>query len=107
MIRRPPRSTLFPYTTLFRSVVERERHSEALAGGLGGFAPAGGQRRDLEVIRERLQGRNVRLRRPAAIRIRTDDADADFLGHDALLNMYRAIFHPPDPRAKTKSSRFC
>src|SRR2546429_6933420 len=28
MIRRPPRSTLFPYTTLFRSVpdVPRERH---------------------------------------------------------------------------------
>src|SRR2546429_3969280 len=24
MIRRPPRSTLFPYTTLFRSVVRRE-----------------------------------------------------------------------------------
>src|ERR1051326_8077737 len=30
MIRRPPRSTLFPYTTLFRSVVEqiRRRRSE-------------------------------------------------------------------------------
>src|SRR2546430_12959813 len=25
MIRRPPRSTLFPYTTLFRSLVERFR----------------------------------------------------------------------------------
>src|SRR5256885_10014660 len=25
MIRRPPRSTLFPYTTLFRSVVDRDR----------------------------------------------------------------------------------
>src|SRR2546425_6229289 len=25
MIRRPPRSTLFPYTTLFRSLVEEER----------------------------------------------------------------------------------
>src|SRR5439155_13313488 len=25
IIRRPPRSTLFPYTTLFRSVVENER----------------------------------------------------------------------------------
>src|SRR3712207_7715451 len=25
MIRRPPRSTLFPYTTLFRSAVERAR----------------------------------------------------------------------------------
>src|ERR1039457_7490956 len=27
MIRRPPRSTLFPYTTLFRSVFYRERHA--------------------------------------------------------------------------------
>src|SRR5260370_31653163 len=26
MIRRPPRSTLFPYTTLFRSVQASERH---------------------------------------------------------------------------------
>src|SRR2546428_9988071 len=25
MIRRPPRSTLFPYTTLFRSIVKTER----------------------------------------------------------------------------------
>src|SRR5258706_11705353 len=27
MIRRPPRSTLFPYTTLFRSVVARVEHA--------------------------------------------------------------------------------
>src|SRR6266699_7196911 len=26
MIRRPPRSTLFPYTTLFRSMAGRHRH---------------------------------------------------------------------------------
>src|SRR5438874_8101314 len=26
MIRRPPRSTLFPYTTLFRSGVEHQQH---------------------------------------------------------------------------------
>src|SRR2546430_5753468 len=35
MIRRPPRSTLFPYTTLFRSADERhlaERHHPAVAG---------------------------------------------------------------------------
>src|SRR2546430_10147869 len=29
MIRRPPRSTLFPYTTLFRSLVLRHRRSAA------------------------------------------------------------------------------
>src|SRR3712207_7580846 len=38
MIRRPPRSTLFPYTTLFRSEVR------AVAGGVGGGRPAGGRR---------------------------------------------------------------
>src|SRR4051794_41256628 len=29
MIRRPPRSTLFPYTTLFRSLVHESEHSES------------------------------------------------------------------------------
>src|SRR3989442_10138247 len=28
MIRRPPRSTLFPYTTLFRSAAEREEQEQ-------------------------------------------------------------------------------
>src|SRR5687767_15894666 len=33
MIRRPPRSTLFPYTTLFRSdVLERTLYNAAIAG---------------------------------------------------------------------------
>src|SRR3989449_3792532 len=31
MIRRPPRSTLFPYTTLFRSERERQERAEAEA----------------------------------------------------------------------------
>src|SRR5256885_11044685 len=30
MIRRPPRSTLFPYTTLFRSIRERSRPANAI-----------------------------------------------------------------------------
>src|SRR5256885_13104312 len=30
MIRRPPRSTLFPYTTLFRSGIADERHPPAV-----------------------------------------------------------------------------
>src|SRR5256885_11933336 len=32
MIRRPPRSTLFPYTTLFRSSGRPRRHRPALTG---------------------------------------------------------------------------
>src|SRR3712207_8764329 len=34
MIRRPPRSTLFPYTTLFRSLAARRRDWELLRDGL-------------------------------------------------------------------------
>src|SRR5256885_3228864 len=39
MIRRPPRSTLFPYTTLFRSRVEQRR------GAITPLADVGGERR--------------------------------------------------------------
>src|SRR5260370_28126203 len=35
MIRRPPRSTLFPYTTLFRSVRKHQRRTIGLLDQLG------------------------------------------------------------------------
>src|SRR2546426_5732784 len=38
MIRRPPRSTLFPYTTLFRSVVFMEHPSHRTDRALHGLA---------------------------------------------------------------------
>src|SRR3989442_3280438 len=44
MIRRPPRSTLFPYTTLFRSHVDEQAYREpdtADVLGLGFRAPRG------------------------------------------------------------------
>src|SRR3712207_6967274 len=44
MIRRPPRSTLFPYTTLFRSAHESESLSRR-GDRLSVFAPAGMARR--------------------------------------------------------------
>src|SRR2546422_11627245 len=36
MIRRPPRSTLFPYTTLFRSLMDFTELSDLAAARLGG-----------------------------------------------------------------------
>src|SRR2546429_2482981 len=41
MIRRPPRSTLFPYTTLFRSL--RSDEDEPAVRYLGGGRPGGGE----------------------------------------------------------------
>src|SRR2546425_5931840 len=49
MIRRPPRSTLFPYTTLFRS--HRPRR---VLGHAGGAHPPG----DLRAVLERQAGRS-------------------------------------------------
>src|SRR3712207_8429212 len=59
MIRRPPRSTLFPYTTLFRSRSElrgraRHRVRGASAGRLP--VPAGARVRDHDVGRGRRPG---------------------------------------------------
>src|SRR3712207_8992521 len=39
MIRRPPRSTLFPYTTLFRSVVHLETDALGRVDGRSGRGP--------------------------------------------------------------------
>src|SRR2546430_10486784 len=42
MIRRPPRSTLFPYTTLFRSRVRLRDRGGCRPCGEGAVLPAGG-----------------------------------------------------------------
>src|SRR5258708_26849290 len=54
MIRRPPRSTLFPYTTLFRSVfnIPGERISLLDALGLAGDLTFYGRRDNVLIIRE-------------------------------------------------------
>src|SRR2546426_6798755 len=41
MIRRPPRSTLFPYTTLFRSEPDRVRPERSPRRGAGGVRTRG------------------------------------------------------------------
>src|SRR5690349_23509014 len=46
MIRRPPRSTLFPYTTLFRSPFECRQ-----TAGTDGFAPGSGAEQPLALSR--------------------------------------------------------
>src|SRR2546427_1010609 len=52
MIRRPPRSTLFPYTTLFRSLrrlaLAPEKAARNLARGIGFLLVVHGQRRSEE-----------------------------------------------------------
>src|SRR3989442_9128643 len=61
MIRRPPRSTLFPYTTLFRSAHHRVTAAavgladlgDVVPPGLWAPGPAAQHPRDLRVLRDR------------------------------------------------------
>src|SRR5688572_31633401 len=49
MIRRPPRSTLFPYTTLFRSRIFEQTFFEALLGPAGRRAHYAGKQANASV----------------------------------------------------------
>src|SRR5206468_2225186 len=91
-------------------IVEGGRHAKERAGRVGRFSSAGGQRRDLEVIRERPQGGNVRLRRPSAIRVGADDADTNPLGstlahHDQATTFMRSRCRISLASASTASAR--
>src|SRR5205807_9603214 len=92
-------------------IVECGRYAEKLARGVGGFASRGRQGRDLEVIYERPQRGNVRLRRPAALRIGADDADTNPLGSTLAHHDQATTFMPSRVRisaasASTASARF-
>src|SRR2546430_8746492 len=51
MIRRPPRSTLFPYTTLFRSVTSPQDLDEHFRAALGELPPPAGSRDPADPVR--------------------------------------------------------
>src|SRR2546425_4581606 len=75
MIRRPPRSTLFPYTTLFRSVLEDANvgelrgHVEGQVDGVG----AGGGRGDVRRVVDRLAEPAGKLRGADSQLIRSEE----------------------------------
>src|SRR3712207_9205520 len=61
MIRRPPRSTLFPYTTLFRSVLGLVHRPDRAAGGRAPEPVQWRQRRDQLSQVIRLDRKSTRL----------------------------------------------
>src|SRR2546429_8468719 len=84
MIRRPPRSTLFPYTTLFRSDVDAcTQHSDRAAVGIhrslmpDGINPAGHSAGDDEATHGQVPAKTLRhLRAIEGWPARPNDAEA-------------------------------
>src|SRR5260221_2822202 len=87
MIRRPPRSTLFPYTTLFRSLLDGRR--------AGGVDRADGDARRVPRVRPGAAPRDapVHLARRVAV-LRPAPVRADVLGARQALGLRRR----PAPR---------
>src|SRR5438874_7154137 len=72
MIRRPPRSTLFPYTTLFRSTIDVVAHAErGGVGDVGMLEQAVGelQRRDVHPARSEEHTSELQSRRDLVCRL--------------------------------------
>src|SRR3712207_7552590 len=102
MIRRPPRSTLFPYTTLFRSPPQELRRQVRLRGGRGGprlLARVGGGGARVPAG----SGRDAGLHRGAA---RSEEHTSElqsrqYLVCRLLLEKNKTRGSPPSPRVAT------
>src|SRR3712207_8159685 len=82
MIRRPPRSTLFPYTTLFRSArlrrPEREEAARALVDVARGPQPAVADEREHERRRPRPRRRAGMMQDRKSTRLNSSHANISY-----------------------------
>src|SRR2546429_8349825 len=92
MIRRPPRSTLFPYTTLFRSLLSLRRVDDlGMELDRVELAPLVGHRGD-RAVRGRAEGAEPLRRTEDGVAVAHPDGDAAVrVGLDALEEPARAL----------------
>src|SRR3712207_8090135 len=79
MIRRPPRSTLFPYTTLFRSSADPDRGAQAR------LQPAGGASAVTTVTEPGLRSRPAVLWISTAARVRSEEHTSELQSRQYLV----------------------
>src|SRR3989449_10295543 len=104
MIRRPPRSTLFPYTTLFRSRVSRcgsgETHERLLGQDLEWRTVVRASQPLAELVELPQHGETTRRELPRPPEPRERERVLDALG-DRLGGPRRPILFPPGPPSPT------
>src|SRR2546430_13553073 len=79
MIRRPPRSTLFPYTTLFRSTEESAKEERELAEFFENAAHLGGEDAD------RTENPGTPTNREAILRSRSEEHTSELQSQSNLV----------------------
>src|SRR5260370_30038415 len=82
MIRRPPRSTLFPYTTLFRSFADASRASERMSfETIANPRPESPERGPRRHANERFHREPARRRRPQHREDRSEEHTSELQSH--------------------------
>src|SRR5437899_6940754 len=106
MIRRPPRSTLFPYTTLFRSgcLSRQDRHPGGAAAPAGTGGRAAREYRDGDVAGA-ARVLELRGRDGAAAAVRVGDALGAEAAHRAAAGRLDQVAGSPSPRPAQLSRR--
>src|SRR2546426_411234 len=108
MIRRPPRSTLFPYTTLFRSPATYSPFHLNTAVNLSAFSPAAEEKKDFERRWEILKRLDDRLRHDPSLAAKAyRDYNSHYEGAVQLMSDPRSkdVFRlPPEDHKRYGSS---
>src|SRR3712207_8850645 len=85
MIRRPPRSTLFPYTTLFRSLTDGITEERALLTGIAGEADLWVDTSDLNVHQLRATLENAFAREGKTPPLRSEEHTSELQSRQYLV----------------------
>src|SRR3712207_7737669 len=91
MIRRPPRSTLFPYTTLFRSGLRLERADDRRATQPGLRRALGRAQRPVRAPEDKATAHRLHLRREPRGRLHGEDRKSTRL-NSSHANISYAVF---------------
>src|SRR3712207_6931548 len=101
MIRRPPRSTLFPYTTLFRSAHASAAAGAAAAARRSAICEDGGASRRDAIRRGTMPSRTSRKKTPEKARSEEHTSELpsrQYLGCRLLLEKKKTNLDPTTPR---------
>src|SRR3989475_12617439 len=102
MIRRPPRSTLFPYTTLFRSAEARHAHTDDVRPELHErvvVEPQVGHHSRAEVVDDDVRDGREPARELEAARVVQVEQDAPLAAHERAREAAAAVAEVEAPAA--------
>src|SRR3712207_7507907 len=101
MIRRPPRSTLFPYTTLFRSLNARASGLSALLDGMAsGIKTLEAADNGMKAITKNIESLQANIRDRKSTRLNSSHANISYAAFCLKKKQMAQLTRPDAPRVR-------